>query len=403
MNKLRIAMLAYHSDPYGPLGGKKSGGMNVYVRNLSSALAQLGHQVDVYTRAWEARKRESVVESNLRQFQVAAGPFVAETATLINYVDEFAKGILEKGRDYDLVHAHYWLSGLAGLSIRDHLKIPLINSMHTLGLVKERVMRGVQSENDQRILEERRILQASDQVIASTIAEQADLQWLYEVQGSKVSQVQPGVDLSLFKPIEMNAARRNLNLNSDDRNLLFVGRIDPIKGLDVLISALSKMKNKDARLIVIGGENSEPDENKNSLAKELLNQSKSLDVVNRVIFAGSKSQEELVNYYNACDAVILPSHHETFGLVALEAMACRRPVIASRVGGLADFVSENETGLLANANDASDLAAKIDELLENETLREEMAAKAHEFANSSSWNDCAVEMASIYKRVVQDY
>jgi D-inositol-3-phosphate glycosyltransferase len=354
---LRIAMLSYHTSPLAQLGGKKSGGMNVYVRELSRELAAMGHAVDIFTRGNEGEQDLS----GASLISLPAGPDeYLPTSDLAAYLPEFILALRKFAEDrslhYDIIHAHYWMSGVVGMHLKQAWKTPMVLMFHTLGLVKNRIAAVGFQESAARIRGERKAMWAADQVIAATPAEQADLQWLYELHTAKVSVIPPGVDLQRFHPIEKSVARAELGYAENEQLVLFVGRIETLKGIDTLIRALYYLGDnpaaKNLRVLIVGGDVEDGLANLESEMGRLLSLARELGLQDRVSFLGSRSQEQLVTHYSAADVVVMPSYSESFGMVALEAMACARPVVASRVGGLKYLVQDGETGYHVQEGDA---------------------------------------------------
>jgi D-inositol-3-phosphate glycosyltransferase len=402
-------MLSYHTSPLAALGGKHSGGMNVYVRELGAQLAKRGHHVDVFTRG-VADGVEAMAEG-ARLVTLAAGPNreVAKNE-LATFIPEFAKRVREFAQrerlTYELIHAHYWMSGMAGASLKSEWKIPMVVMFHTLGLVKNRIAVLGDKESDERIRGERRVLAAADMVVAATPAERADLQWLYELHSDKAAIIPPGVDLEQFHPMDKAAARSSLGLPEDERQVLFVGRIEALKGIDTLIRAThlmvaaGELADKPLRVQVIGGDASESLELLGTEMSRLRRLSSELGLENCVRFLGSRRQRDLPSYYAAADVVVMPSYSESFGMVALEAMACGRPVIASRVGGLAYLVQDSETGFHVQEGNADEMEERLTEILLDAEMRDRLGTAARREAEQYSWQRTAGEIESLYKKLM---
>ncbi|MEX1247674.1 MAG: glycosyltransferase [Anaerolineales bacterium] len=406
---MNIAMLSYHTSPLAALGGKHSGGMNVYVRELSAQLARIGHRVDIFTRGVAAS--EEVTAPGVRLISLPAGPRrEVPKNELAAYIPEFAAAVLSfqqaEGIEYELIHAHYWMSGLVGARLKAAWKIPMLLMFHTLGLVKNRIAVLGERESDARILGERRAMAAADMVVAATPAEQADLQWLYEVHTDRICVVPPGVDLDLFRPLDKKQAREELGLAADESLLLFVGRIEALKGIDTLIRAAHLMSSQGSpggrkfRVRVVGGDVEEDLEILESEMARLRTLARELGMQNFIEFLGSRRQRDLPSYYAAADVVVMPSYSESFGMVALEAMACGRPVVASRVGGLAYLVQDGLTGFHVQEGNPGELAGRLVELLANEELLEKMGQAARREAEKYSWERAAMGIEGIYKKLV---
>lgn len=403
---LNICMLSYHTSPLAALGGKHSGGMNVYVRELSAQLAKRGHRVDVFTRGVE-----DVVQplaDGARLVTLAAGPRrEVEKNQLTAYIPEFSARLqqfAERERlQYDLIHAHYWMSGLVGKELRSAWKAPMVAMFHTLGLVKDRIAVLGERESDERIRGERRVLAAADMVVAATPAERADLQWLYELPSARAAVIPPGVDLDHFRPLDKAAARAKLGFSAGERQILFVGRIEALKGIDTLIRAshlLLLQGFAPFNVNIIGGDVEESLEQMGSELARLRTLTRELGLSAHIHFLGSRRQRELPAYYAAADVVVMPSYSESFGMVALEAMACGRPVIASRVGGLAYLVEDGITGFHVQEGNAEEMAVRLEQLLGDEGLRDRMGQAARTEAEKYSWERAAVQIENLFSRLL---
>lgn len=401
-------MLSFHTSPLATLGGKHSGGMNVYIRELSKQLAARGHSVDVFTRGTQLK--EEPIGPGARLVSISAGPAHELLKNeLAAHIGEFADGVAgfaaKEGLAYDVIHAHYWMSGLAGKKLKAAWGVPMVLMFHTLGLVKNRITAIGERESDERIHGERKALAAADLVIAATPAEQADLQWLYEVHSDHICVISPGVDLGRFHPGDKQAARSALTLPPDESLLLFVGRIEALKGIDTLIRAahlLMSQGERKFRVKIIGGDIEEELEMLGSEMQRLRSLARELGVQDWIEFAGSRTQDELPQWYAAADIVVMPSYSESFGMVALEAMASGRPVVASRVGGLAYLVKDGETGYHVQEGDAGELAARIHQLLEDAGLLERIGAEGRAEAERYSWQDAAKQIESAFRNLVAE-
>jgi len=409
---LRVAMLSYHTCPLAILGGKDTGGMNVYVRELTRKLGQFGIHVDVFTRSQDEHVPHVLHDLGFgnRVVHIRSGPEVPlSKPELERYIPEFVAGIEEfteiKGLKYDLIHSHYWLSGLAASKLKSKWGIPIVHMFHTLGLMKQRVARNdEEAEGDYRIRGEKEVIKASDRIIAATPAEMAQLQWLYHSFGSKIRIIPPGVDLSHFYPIPEDEAKEYVGVRPCDQVLLFVGRIEPLKGIDTLIKAIAIMREEeiDVCLAVIGGETDTSEKCENEEMSRLRAIREEIGLVDLVAFLGKRSQDTLPYYYSAAEAVVVPSHYESFGMVALEAMACGTPVVASQVGGLAYLVQDGITGFTVPNDDPSALAKKLTKLLNSPELREEMCINATMFAHEYSWDNVTANVVDLYKDVIKN-
>jgi D-inositol-3-phosphate glycosyltransferase len=406
---MRIATLSYHTSPLAPLGGKHSGGMNVYVRSLSAELARLGHQVDVFTRAGQFALQSMAVGARL--VSLPAGPAgELQISELSRYIPEFAdeaiKFASQESINYELIHAHYWMSGLAGIHLKQAWSVPMVLMFHTLGLVKNRIVALGALESDARIRGERQAMAAADQVVAATPAERYDLQWLYELRSDRVSVIPPGVDLQLFHPMPKAEARATLGLSSNEHLLLYVGRIEALKGIDTLIRAAALLNKENGignfKVLIVGGDVQESLESMGGEMTRLRTLVNQLGLNETISFLGSRRQQQLPNYYCAADVLVMPSYSESFGMVALEAMACGRPVVASHVGGLAYLVQDGQTGYHVQEGNAEQMAARLAELFSDPTRLETMGLAARREAEKYSWEKTAKEILGVYERVLAD-
>jgi D-inositol-3-phosphate glycosyltransferase len=403
-------MLSVHTCPLATLGGKKTGGMNVYVRELSAELGRRGVRVDIFTRSQDSRVpriNDTALGDCARVIHIPVGPETPlSTSDIYPFIPEFVHNVVgfarAEGLSYDLIHSHYWLSGLAAHDLSRLWQAPTIQMFHTLGHMKNRVAQGDdQLEPPLRIESERRIMREADYIVAATPAERVQLMWLYGTDMKKIRIIPPGVDTNRFKPIPRAEARHRLGLPEDDQMLLFVGRIEPLKGIDTLLRALAILSRDPAEpvnrlfLSVVGGTIDDPQQEDIEVVR-LRNLRQDLGLGDLVTFLGAKNQETLQYYYAAAEAVIMPSYYESFGMVALEAMACGIPVVASEVGGLAYLIQDGITGFHVPANDPEELAGRIGLILNNRTLRGEMSSAAASYAQRFSWVRIADQIERLY-------
>jgi D-inositol-3-phosphate glycosyltransferase len=402
----RVAILSYHTCPVAPLGGPETGGLNVYVREMTRELAERGHHVDIFTRrAGDVPELEPPVvdgHPHARLIHIPAGPpAYVEKSLLPLYVDEFERGVVafaeREGITYDVVHSHYWLSGVIGARLKERWDIPHVTMFHTLGEVKSR-SRISEWEPDERIQAEEMIVQQADRIVAAGRDERELLMRLYGARSESISVVPCGVNLDLFHPIPQDVARRELGLHTDDRILLFVGRVEPLKGIDILLGAATQLENeRECRVLVIGGDSSAQE----GEMAHLRNLASRLGVADRVSFLGAVEHERLPYFYSAADVCVVPSFYESFGLVALEAMACGTPVVASRVGGLAGTVRDGETGYLIPWRCPEPFAERIELLLDNEELRSAFGTAARESVERFRWANVAEAVLDIYRELIE--
>ncbi len=396
---LNIALVSYHGCPVARLGEKDTGGMNVYVWNLAKYLGELGHKVDVFTRFHDISDPIVVtLSNNVNVIHLNAGPIDSSKFDLPGYVPEFVDNLMNYTESsqvsYDLIHSHYWLSGLVGDFLNKSWNIPHISTFHTLAKTKLRARPG-ESESELRFGAERNIMQSCDRILVLTESESNDIRQLYDTPLSKISVIPAGVDIEMFTPVPQGEARRELGLESGNI-LLYVGRIDPIKGLDLLLESVGILSDHmDLNLIIVGG-NLQSDEE----TQKLRNKVEDLDLTSKVTLVGSVPQDKLPYYYSAADLFVLPSHYESFGFVALESMSCGRPVIASRVGGIPSFVDHGVTGYLVPWRCPEPFADKIEILFKNKNLRHFMGQKSREKALSMSWENMSTNMEKVYRDVI---
>ena len=369
--------------------------MNVYVLQTAKELGLLGHKVDVYTRCHDpADPQEVQLNENSRVIHLKAGPYGEPKGNLHRHLSTFIRNLYRfqesQNLSYDLVHSHYWLSGLAGNRLSKEWRVPHVTQFHTLAEIKQRARAG-QREPKIRISGEKRIMSSVDAIIASSKFEREDMVRLYGASPDKVQVIPPGVNLDLFQPIDTEMARANLNLNGN-KIVLYVGRIEPLKGLDILLEALYHMEAQgDVQLLIVGG-NTKGDAELGRL-KSL---SEKLGIKEKVDFLGTVKHEELPFYYSAADVFVLPSYYESFGLVALEAMACGTPVVASRVGGLQTIVNDGETGYLIPWRCPEPFAHRLEMLLSNKTIRHSMGRAALNKAQQMGWSLVGQKLLELY-------
>jgi D-inositol-3-phosphate glycosyltransferase len=397
------------------LGGRDSGGMNLYVRELARELAHRGITVDVYTRQ---REHDHPVIQEIvpgaRVIHISAGPvsYIPKMA-VYDRLDEFTAGVdayvTEHGLQYDVIHSHYWLSAEVARALAPTWGVPRVQMFHTLGLVKREVMdEDVDAESDVRIAIERRAIKESAAVVAASEIEASELEQLYAADPAKIRIIPCGVDPEVFHPIRQADARRALGRDECERLVLFVGRIEQIKGIDVLLRAIdilfrgySELRD-DVCLLVVGGaldaEDAEAETEKIVDLRRLVHEHR---LENTVDFVGSQDQPRLALFYNAADVTAVPSLTESFGLVALESMACGTPVVGTRVGGLQTVIENDVSGLLVPAGDDDALAEGMARLLLDQGLRLRLAAGARERAKAYSWHRVGDEVAALYADLVQ--
>jgi len=388
-----LAVLSLHTSPLAQPGSGDSGGMNVYVRELVSSLAQAGVESEVYVRRWDDRLPEVVeVEPGFRVVHVPAGPLDLPKEKLPEVVDEFTDRVEARLRargDVDALHANYWLSGLAGHQLKHRLDLPLVSTFHTLARVKAETG---DHEPQGRVDAETDIIACSDAILASCPAEATQLIELYDADPDRIELVPPGVDHAFFSPGDQRGARQALGLG-DAPVLLFVGRIQPLKGVDVAIAALALVERTDAVLVVVGGPSGVEGDLEMARARGLVD---ALGVGDRVRFVPPQPHHLLSTYYRAADVCVVPSRSESFGLVALEAAACGIPVVAAAVGGLRTLVEHGSTGYLVDERDPATYAGFIDKILGRPRLAATLGANASDLAGGYTWSTTAARLRRLY-------
>jgi D-inositol-3-phosphate glycosyltransferase len=387
MSVRRVAVFSMHTSPLAQPGAGDGGGMNVYVEALASALARAGVECDVFTRA-EAVHQPAVVEvePGFRVVHIEAGPRrpVAKHE-LFELVDPFvaaARTVLES-EPVEALHANYWLSGAVAHQLKHQLDVPMVATFHTLARVKADA--GVDDDPALRARVEQETVRCSDLVLASTDDERAQLASLYGADPDRIEIVPPGVDHTIFAPADRDKARADLGLDSRPV-LLFVGRIQPLKGVRLAVRCLAALGHPDATLLIVGGPSGADGEGELARTRALVTEL-GLD-------------DRLADFYRAADVCIIPSRTESFGLVALEAAACGTPVVAASVGGLRSLVDDGRTGFLIEGRDPADFATPIAQLLDDPALAAEMSAHATMDSRRYSWSATAGRLRRSYTDLV---
>jgi D-inositol-3-phosphate glycosyltransferase len=401
-----LAILSMHTSPLAQPGTADAGGMNVYVRELATALARSGVRCEVYTRQDLPDQPGSAwVEPGFRAHFVQAGPSApVEKALLPDLVEKWTAGVAhslselsERGDGVDLLHGNYWLSAAAGHALKHALDIPLVSTFHTLERVKAEVGEAEPDLSARRAAGEAAAIGCSDAILAASGTEAQQLVRLYGADPARIELVPPGVDRAFFSPGDQAYARRALGLPPGVPVVLFVGRIQPLKGLTSAVSSLARLvgrrgRSGDAHLVVIGGPSGPRGTEELARASELADRH---GLANRVIMVAPQPRKVLSSYYRAADACVVPSRSESFGLVALEAAACGLPVVASAVGGLAELVVHGRTGYLLGADDVDGFAHYLGELLDDRALASLLGAAASERAGAYTWAAAAARVAAL--------
>jgi D-inositol-3-phosphate glycosyltransferase len=408
----RVAMLSVHTSPLDQPGTGDAGGMNVYIVELSRQLAALGIEVEIFTRATRSDLPTEVrLDDGVLVRHVTAGPYEGlGKADLPAQMCAFTAGLLrveaayEPGF-YDLVHSHYWLSGQVGWVAAERWGVPLVHTAHTLAKVKNAALaEGDAPEPLVRVIGEQQVVDASTRLVASTPAEARELTDLYAADPDQVDVVAPGVDLEVFRPGSTAASRAELGLPPDADLLLFVGRIQPLKAPDVLLRAAAELLRRDPErrrqlvVAVLGG----PSGSGLDTPRDLRHLAEHLGVDDVVHFEPPVAHEQLAVWYRAASVVLVPSHNESFGLVALEAQACGTPVVAAAVGGLRTAVRDEVSGLLVEGHDPRDYARALARILDDAELRTTLATGGVAHAASFGWDATARGVLRSYSAAIEE-
>jgi D-inositol-3-phosphate glycosyltransferase len=387
-------VISLHTSPLAQPGSGDSGGMNVYVREMVSSLAQAGVECTTYTRADRAGlPAEVLVEPGHRVVFIEAGPHHLPKEALSDILDEFTDGVLEHleaNGGADVVHANYWLSGVVAHRLKHILDIPFVSTFHTLARVKAE---GGDPEPAWRDRAEAEIITCADAICVSCIEEEHQFRRLYGDPQGRIEIVAPGVEHAFFAPGDQGGARAALDLPLDRPVLLFVGRIQPLKGPDVAIRALAALGRPDAILLIVGGASGAEGDGETARTQELV---ADLGLREQVRFVPPQPHHILSTYYRAADIVLVPSRSESFGLVALEAAACGVPVVASAVGGLLSLVDDGMTGILVRSRAPEEFAKAIARILDEPALAASMGVASAARAKRYTWSFAAARLRRLY-------
>lgn len=400
----RVAFLSMHTSPLDQPGTGEAGGMNVYMNDLAGALAGRGVETTVFTRRNDPSPPETTrTAGGYRVSLVEAGPpRPAPAGALAEWVEDYAGQVIDRMREeggYDLVHSHYWLSGWAGRMVKQSLGLPLANSFHTLGRVKDAARRpGQPPEPLGRIAAENEVIAAADCVIVSSEYEADELIGHYRADPGRVCINPPGIDLRLFRPGDRAAARSKLGMG-DEPLILFAGRIQPLKGADVAVRALATVRESlpGARLALVGGPSGPDGEAELAAVRR---EAARLGAEGAVTFYGPRPHREMPLFYQAADALAAPSRSESFCLVAVEAQACGTPVAAANVGGLRYVVSDRRSGILVDGWEAADYGRALLSILRSPARREELSAGATANAERFGWGLSTERLLELYKGIM---
>ena len=390
----KLAVLSMHTSPLAQPGVGDGGGMNVYVREVSSALEQAGISSTVFTRRVDSETPQVMTFGNgLKVVQIDAGDFSLSKEDLFLVINDFKNGVedfLVNEDQHDALLANYWLSGAAAHQLKHSLQLPLITTFHTLARVK--AASGDRSHGyEQRVKIETELIGCSDVILSNSSFEMEQLDTLYGADPSRIEIVPPGVDHSIFSPASKKEARQLLNLR-EQPTLLFVGRIQPLKGVDLAISTLSELGHRDAQLVLIGSSSGPDGPTEERRIRQMVEE---LGLKNRVLFVEPQSHEKLVDWYRAADVVLMPSRSESFGLVALEAAASGVPVVASKVGGLQTIIEDGLSGYLIDDRDPCSYADHVYKIISDTEKAKEMSIQAVNKSKSFTWSVTAARLRRI--------
>ena len=370
--------------------------MNVYVRELARSLGDLGVKVDIFTRNHAGASRHiEEISANVRVVHLPGGPPEAPMDSYYGHLPEFLDALRDFQRDnnldYQLAHSHYWLSGWAGQAFASERQIPHVMTFHTLALIKMQSRAG-EVEPEERSQLERELMASSQRIVAFSPHERDAMVRLYGADARRISLASCGVDLSLFRPLDQQQVRERLGLNGE-KVFLYVGRLEPLKGMELLVHTAAQMDICDeVRVLVVGG-----DVNGGQEVDRLKKIAKALNVEDVFDFVGRVDQQELPLYYNAADVCVVPSYYESFGLAALESMACGTPVVAARVGGLSTIVQHGRTGFLKSWRCPEAFANSLEMIISSDRLKQSMGLAARRRAESMGWDQVAGDIRRVYE------
>jgi D-inositol-3-phosphate glycosyltransferase len=400
---MNIAMLSIHSCPVGELGTKDTGGMSVYVRELAKELGKLGCRIDIFTRRHDAHPAPVTdLNENVRLIHVGVAEErdpskLAVYPRIADYAESVIRFAGQESFCYHLIHSHYWLSGMVGRSLgkRKQWDIPHMIMFHTLGAVKNTLGLG-EDEPSCRIAGEKTLAAGCRKIVAPTAREKENIIRFYGADPESVSVIPCGVDRDLFKPTAKEAARKTLGCDAKGKILLYVGRVEPLKGLNRIIESLAFLKGRmSPRLLIVGG-----DDPRHSGMNQLKEYAALKGVLEQVIFAGRVDQSELPLYYCAADTLVVASRYESFGLVALEALSCGTPVVSTPVGVMDTLIRDEQNGLLVRDEGVPAMALAIYRVISGSRFYEKNIAAIRKSTESFSWPGVALRMKRVYESVV---
>ena len=392
--KLHIAILSLHSCPCGRLGSRYTGGMNIYIRNTATELIKQGHRVDIFTCSHKNDHdcRLEFDGHHINLIHIEAEDFTTiSQANLDAHVSELCRAVINysvaNSLHYDIIQSHYWLSGMVGEKLKHIWSVPHATMFHTLGLIKNETSLG-KIEPQYRIIKERSIISSCDLIVASTAIEKKSLMDKYDAEETKISVIPCGVNPALFRPLNKQTAREICGL-SDQDILLFVGRSDPVKGLDNLLKAISLLKrHKDLHLIIIGGDDSSMSE-----VRQTISTWEKCAIGGNIQLIGPVPHEQMYLYYNAADFCVIPSYYESFSLVALEAIACNTPILATDVGDIKAISHGCAHCRIIENNDPYLLSTCIDALFD---VIQQQPHQPYSLPRQYTWGDISEKISNCY-------
>ncbi len=400
MKVAHVALISFHTCPLASPGEGKAGGMNVYVRELSRCFSSMGVKVDLYTRSHSDHESEvDQVDENVRVIHLGGGPIDAPLSSYSRYLPDFLDNVLDfidrNSLHYDVVHSHYWLSAWVGQRVSKARDMVHCTTFHTLAQLKVQAKAG-ESESSMRFDVERESMASADMVVASSPHEREAMVRFYDAPRERIQVVPCGVDLSLFRPLDIGESRKKLGLNGE-KVIIYVGRVEPIKGLDLLLRSTAMMEGREAlKVLIVGGNLAQEEE-----VQKLKDLADELGIANITEFIGIVDQKHLPMYYSAADVCVVPSHYESFGLAALESLACGTPVVATRVGGLPAVVQHGRNGYLMPWRCPEPFANSMEVILYSEGLQRSMSVEARKRAEGMGWENVARETLQLYDLVCQ--
>lgn len=416
-NYLKIAMFSIHSDPLVRLGSQESGGQNIYVRSLAEELGKIGYKVDIFTR-WDSpdKKHISFINKNARVIRLRGGnkKYIPKSSLfdiLPEIYSSFLYFIQKNKSDYDIFHGHYWDGAWMALKAKNQFSKPFIENFHSLGKIRESTKKKyLMNKNEidyfkKRLRVEKEAIKKADMIISLAKSEKNSLIKLYHATPSKVKVIPGGVNLKKFKPLPKEKARKILSIDENKFVLLYVGRLEWRKGIGTLITAGNLLKKEipNLKIIIVGGKIFGKEKNALDVKEyERLNEKAKKENVKDIInFVGMVSHKNLKYFYSSADALIIPSYYEPFGLVALEGMSSKTPVIASAVGGLKETIKHKKTGLLFKTRNPVDLAKKIKMLYSSKSLQKKLIKNAFNFVSKNySWPLITRKIIKEYKNLL---